>query len=219
MAWSGVVVWAAVGLLLGPATASLTVRVPVGARATMRPDTLVGGGATRARIIGIALALAAVLASVGASGPLVRSVVPLVAVAGVALVVVDVEHHRLPDLLVVPTLVVFVLANVAAAPRHILPMLLTGAAFFVVFFLLAMVSPSGLGFGDVKLAALVGAVLGRLDPTLSILWVLATGIAAGLWFGYLLVRRLATWRTAVPFGPPMLVALWAVVAAVAAHPA
>lgn len=219
MAWGGVVFWAGVGLLLGPVTASLTVRVPEGAKATMRADTFAGGGATRGRIVGIALALATVLGSIGVSGPLVRTLVPLVAATGVALVVVDVEHHRLPDLLVLPTLAVFVVVNVFGAPEKALPMLLTGAAFFVVFFVLAMVSPSGLGFGDVKLAALVGAVLGRLDPTLSILWVLATGIAAGLWFGYLLARRQATWRTAVPFGPPMLVALWGVVVAVAAHPA
>jgi leader peptidase (prepilin peptidase)/N-methyltransferase len=63
---------------------------------------------------------------------------------------------------------------------------------------------TGLGLGDVKLLALLGLVLGWAG------WgVLLAGIFLGLVVGsvvslVLIAARRATWRTAVPFGPPLL---------------
>jgi leader peptidase (prepilin peptidase)/N-methyltransferase len=66
------------------------------------------------------------------------------------------------------------------------------------------VSPEGLGLGDVKLLGLLGLVLGWAG------WgVLLAGVFLGLVAGavvsmFLLVTRRAGWRTALPFGPPLL---------------
>ena len=71
-------------------------------------------------------------------------------------------------------------------------------------FVAAMLSPDGFGFGDVKLLGLLGLVLGWFG------WgVLMTGVFLGLLTGalvslLLLVTRRAGWRTAIPFGPPLL---------------
>ncbi len=68
----------------------------------------------------------------------------------------------------------------------------------------AAISPAGLGFGDVKLLGLLGLLLGWLG------WgVLLTGVFLGLLTGAvvslgLLATRRAGWRTAIPFGPPLL---------------
>ena len=68
----------------------------------------------------------------------------------------------------------------------------------------AAVSPAGLGFGDVKLLGLLGLLLGWAG------WgVLLAGIFLGLLTGalvslVLLATRRAGWRTALPFGPPLL---------------
>ena len=69
----------------------------------------------------------------------------------------------------------------------------------------ARVSPEALGFGDVKLLGLLGLVLGWFG------WgVLLAGVFLGLLTGalvslVLLATRRAGWRTALPFGPPLLV--------------
>ncbi len=79
------------------------------------------------------------------------------------------------------------------------------AVLFAVFLFLALVSPSGLGMGDVKLAALLGLYLGWLG------WgVLVVGAASGfvvqavVAVALLAVRRIGL-RGELPFGPAMLV--------------
>ena len=69
----------------------------------------------------------------------------------------------------------------------------------------AAISPEGLGFGDVKLLGLLGLLLGWFG------WgVLLAGVFLGLLTGALvslalLATRRAGWRTALPFGPPLMV--------------
>ena len=67
------------------------------------------------------------------------------------------------------------------------------------------VSPEGLGFGDVKLLGLLGLVLGwvgwgALGPGSSSAWLVGALVAL-----VLLATGRAGWRTALPFGPPLLV--------------
>jgi leader peptidase (prepilin peptidase)/N-methyltransferase len=83
--------------------------------------------------------------------------------------------------------------------------LVAAAAAFVVAAGAAAIAPDGLGFGDVKLLGLLGLVLGWFG------WgVLLAGVFLGLLTGavvslVLLVTRRAGWRTALPFGPPLMV--------------
>ena len=82
--------------------------------------------------------------------------------------------------------------------------LAAAAATFTVAALAAALVPEGLGFGDVKLLGLLGLLLGWAG------WgVLLAGIFLGLLTGALvsialLATRRAGWRTAIPFGPPLL---------------
>jgi leader peptidase (prepilin peptidase)/N-methyltransferase len=129
--------------------------------------------------------------------------------AGVALALIDLDVRRLPDAIVLPSYLVggVLLASAAAAGadwsragRALLAM----AALFSLYFVLALVYPGGMGFGDVKLAGLLGLYLGWLGW--SPVWI---GTFAGFLLGSLvgvalMVTRRATGRTAIPFGPAML---------------
>ena len=130
--------------------------------------------------------------------------------AAVVLGAVDLACHRLPDRVTYPAAAVCAAAFAVDAVvlgtwSALLRALLAAAVAFGVAALAASVSPAGLGFGDVKLLALIGLVLGWVG------WqTLAAGVFLGLLTGALiavalLVTGRAGWRTALPFGPPLLV--------------
>jgi leader peptidase (prepilin peptidase) / N-methyltransferase len=130
--------------------------------------------------------------------------------AAVVLGAVDLASHRLPDRVTYPALVVCAVAFLADAVvvgswGSLVRALTCGAAAFAVAYAAAAVSPEGLGFGDVKLLGLLGLVLGWFG------WgVLLAGVFFGLLTGaavslVLLITRRAGWRTALPFGPPLMV--------------
>jgi leader peptidase (prepilin peptidase)/N-methyltransferase len=129
--------------------------------------------------------------------------------AAVVLGAVDLATHRLPDRVTYPAYAVCAAALLVDVAVHgSWPALLragfAAAAAFGVAAAVAAISPAGLGFGDVKLLGLLGLLLGWSG------WgVLLTGIFLGLLVGALvsvglLVTRRAGWRTAIPFGPPLL---------------
>jgi leader peptidase (prepilin peptidase)/N-methyltransferase len=129
--------------------------------------------------------------------------------AAVVLGAVDLATHRLPDRVTYPAYAVcagalIVDAAVEGTWPALLRAALAAAATFGVAALASAISPAGLGFGDVKLLGLLGLLLGWLG------WgVLLTGIFLGLLVGAavslaLLATRRAGWRTAIPFGPPLL---------------
>ncbi len=143
-------------------------------------------------------------------GPTLQGVAA--AVLGVALVpvvVIDLQHRLIPDVIVLPAAALALAAAVAGDPdRWWQPLAgALGAAGFM--FLLWVAYPGGMGLGDVKLALLMGAVLGA-----SVIPALALAFLAGaLLGGILLVRHgSAARKMAVPFGPFLaagaLVALW-----------
>lgn len=131
------------------------------------------------------------------------------AAAAVVLGAVDLIEKRLPNVVLYPTLIVIAallvgVCAITAAWMALLGALCAGAGLFALYFLLAVISPTGIGMGDVKLAALIGLVLGYLG------WVpLLVGGTAGFIIGSLtsviaLISRRATLKTALPFGPAML---------------
>jgi leader peptidase (prepilin peptidase) / N-methyltransferase len=129
--------------------------------------------------------------------------------ATVVLASVDLLAHRLPDRVTYPAYAVCALAFLVDAAvldawGPLVRSLAAGAAAFGVAAAAAALSPEGLGFGDVKLLGLLGLVLGWAG------WgVLLAGVFLGLLAGaavslVLLATRRAGWRTALPFGPPLL---------------
>ncbi|MFK4144095.1 prepilin peptidase [Streptomyces sp. NPDC004065] len=145
-----------------------------------------------------------------ATGPRPEAVVWLLAApVGVLLALVDHRVHRLPDVLTLPlaagTAVLLGLAGPLPAAAGSWPTaLLGGLALGATYFVLFLVNPSGMGFGDVKLALGLGAALGWYG------WpVLVAGGFAGLLYGAvygtgLVLLRRAGRKSAIPLGPFML---------------
>ena len=140
--------------------------------------------------------------------PALPALLALVA-TGVVLSIVDLTEHRLPNAVVLPTVaIVAVLLVLASALTgewlRLAWSLAGGAGMFLLYFTLALISPAGMGMGDVKFAAPLGLALGWFGWNV---WVV--GLAAGFIIGgvvsliALLLRRV-TLRGSIPFGPSML---------------
>ena len=191
------------GLALGPWLARVSVRLA-------RRDDAASASPLRAALTGVLVALA--LAGALLAGGLRPGTVALAwaGVAGVVLGAVDLAVHRLPDRVTVPAyaaVATALLVDTVALGTWpaLLRAVLAGAAAFGLAACAAVLSPRGLGFGDVKLLGLLGLVLGWVGwgaLLTGVLLGLVTGAAASL---TLVAAGRAGWRTALPFGPPLLV--------------
>ena len=114
-----------------------------------------------------------------------------------ALVATDFERHLLPNRLMYPALAAAVTLCWAWPERSAVNSLAGGALGFAIMFVLFLVLP-GFGFGDVKLAALLGLVSG-LDNTLPSL--LIGVVAAGAGAALMLITRRAGLKSLIAYGP------------------
>ncbi|MEU9309676.1 A24 family peptidase [Streptomyces sp. NPDC048256] len=132
---------------------------------------------------------------------------------GVLLAIVDSAVHRLPDVLTLPFAAgALVLLGVAAMlpsaggswTSALLGSLILGACYFVLFLL-----SKGFGFGDVKLALALGAVLGWYGWAVVLLGTF-TGYLLGALYGIvLIVTGRGSRKTRIPFGPFLLAGAFA----------
>lgn len=131
------------------------------------------------------------------------------AAAAVVLTVIDTQHRLLPNAIVYPLFLIAVtLLSVAAIgdgqPRALLRAGLAMLLLFAFFLLSALLTPSGVGMGDVKLSAVVGLYLGYLSWGAVLIGAVAGFVIAAVLGVALMLARRATRRTLVPFGPSML---------------
>ncbi|GAA2133094.1 A24 family peptidase [Streptomyces synnematoformans] len=168
------------------------------------PGTLLPAAAT-------AVACAALTGAAGAEPE--TAVWLLLAPFGVLLFAVDRAVRRLPDVLTLPLAGAAVVLLGGAAlvggagswTRALLGGITLGAVYFLLFF----VNPAAMGFGDVKLALVLGVALGWYG------WdVLFTGSFFGLLLGAgyavtLLAARRVGRKTGIAFGPFMIVGAFA----------
>ena len=128
---------------------------------------------------------------------------------GVALWMIDLDVKRLPNAIVLPSYIVgggllTVAAMVGGEWAALLRAALGMGALYGFYFVLAYVYPAGMGFGDVKLAGVLGLYLGYLG------WAeVVTGGFLGFFFGgvvglALMAVRKAGRKSQIPFGPFML---------------
>lgn len=122
--------------------------------------------------------------------PALVAIVPLCAAAAV-----DVRSRRLPDQLIVLSVV----ASMATALiSKSLGEAAVGATVFCLPLLIGhLINPAGLGFGDVKLGAALGLILGQVDWRL-VLPALGLGCVAAL--AWLVLRRVRS----LAFGPALV---------------
>jgi leader peptidase (prepilin peptidase)/N-methyltransferase len=191
-----------VGLALGPWLARASVRLAAPGAAG-RPSP------ARTAITTAVLVLLLTGATVAAGARPALVALGWAAGAAVVLGAVDLAVHRIPDRVTYPAAGVCAAALVVDAAvtgswDALVRALLAAAASGGVAALGWLVVPAGLGLGDVKLLALLGLVTGWLG------WgVLLAGVFLGLVVGsiaavVLLATGRAGWRTALPFGPPLL---------------
>lgn len=130
-----------------------------------------------------------------------------VLVAGlVSIAAVDLERYLVPNRILYPTLLLGSLLLIVGALidnswHALLGAALGGVVAFAALFLIHLVQPKGMGFGDVRLAGLLGVFLG---------WFGLPRVGVGLFLGFVLgaVAGLllmafggATRRTKLPFAP------------------
>jgi leader peptidase (prepilin peptidase)/N-methyltransferase len=149
------------------------------------------------------------------------TVVPLLVLGAslVAVSVIDLQLLRIPDNVTFPTLAIALPLVLVVSLRHddgdaAVGALVGAATYFVALLLPHLVYPRGMGFGDVKLAIVMGLYLGWLGwselhpvggPIQMVLYGLMLGCTLGVVFGVLsmiITRR----KGEFPFGPALALA-------------
>ncbi|MCT9821613.1 prepilin peptidase [Microbacterium sp. W1N] len=135
------------------------------------------------------------------------------AAISIALTMIDLDTRRLPNAIVLPSYVVlavlFTGACLAGAPwEALLRAAVGGAALFAFYWVLRFAKPGGMGGGDVKLAGVLGMALGWVGWGTLIVGAFAAFLVGGvIGIGMMLAHR-ATRKTAIPFGPFMVLGAW-----------
>ena len=114
----------------------------------------------------------------------------------VAVSVTDLERQVIPNRIVLPAAAIVLVAQTALHPSPEWALAAFGAALFLL--IAALAYPAGMGMGDVKLALLLGAMLGRTVPVAMMIAMLAALVPAIV----LLARHgSAARKMGIPFGP------------------
>jgi leader peptidase (prepilin peptidase) / N-methyltransferase len=115
----------------------------------------------------------------------------------VALAAIDVATRLLPNRITLPVSAAAVLARVAENRSVLVEVVVAGVAAFAVFYVVALLVRGGFGMGDVKLAAMLGFLLGKAVIPALVLGV----VTGGVWSALLLATRRAGMRSSIAYGP------------------
>ncbi|HAX81102.1 MAG TPA: prepilin peptidase [Actinobacteria bacterium] len=126
------------------------------------------------------------------------------------LVIVDLAHKRIPNRILYPGTAVAVVLLAAGAVAEgeasaLLRALAGGAGYFGMLLLVAILARGGFGFGDVKLAFLLGLFAAYRSWESLFVSVVMAFLVGGLISVVLLLARRAGRRDAIPFGPALAV--------------
>ncbi|TFC49973.1 prepilin peptidase [Cryobacterium sp. TMT2-17-1] len=162
----------------------------------------------------------ALVSPVGVVDPQVAAAVMLALLAflylasvSVALALIDLDTHTLPNRIVLPSYPVAAVlltaaALLAGAPGRVPSALIGGVALFGLYLLMAFLYPGGMGLGDVKLAGVLGLFLGWLGWAPLVVGAFAAFLLGGLFSLVLIMTRKANRKSGIPFGPWMLAGAW-----------
>ena len=117
----------------------------------------------------------------------------------VAITVIDLDHQIIPDRIVAPLALAAIVLTAIFEPHRLPEHLIAGVAAGGFLLVALLAYPAGMGFGDVKLAAVMGLVLGRaVAPAMFIALIAGTVVGIGV------IARKGVRdgrKTKVPFGP------------------
>lgn len=134
----------------------------------------------------------------------------LVAIS-VALTMIDIDVKRLPNAIVLPSYLVgagllsaagWLEGDLSALVRAAIGMV----ALYLFYFVVCLLYPAGMGFGDVKLAGVIGLYLGFLGWRELVVGAFMAFLVGGV-AGLALIAR-GHRKLRIPFGPYMLVGAW-----------
>ena len=133
----------------------------------------------------------------------------------VALSGIDIDHHRLPNKIVYPTLfavsALLVVAAVGSGNWDNLARAAAGGAIgFVILFVIHVIAPRGMGFGDVRLAGLLGVAVGWLGIGHVFVGLFLAFVTSSVIGITLIATKVKSRKDRIPFGP--FLALGAVLA-------
>jgi leader peptidase (prepilin peptidase)/N-methyltransferase len=141
-----------------------------------------------------ALLVAACVAAFGLSWEAAIAVVFCAAL--VAVTVTDFERRLIPNKIVLPAAAVVLVAQTVREPSVEWALAGFGAAAFLL--VAALAYPAGMGMGDVKLALLLGVMLGRVVPVALMIGMISALVPAVVLFAR---HGSAARKMAIPFGP------------------
>jgi leader peptidase (prepilin peptidase)/N-methyltransferase len=135
------------------------------------------------------------------------------AAISIALTLIDFDTHKLPNKIVLPSYIVgtALLTATSLLAGDYAALLRAGiglAAMFIAYFLMAIAYPGGMGFGDVKLAGVLGLFLGWLGWGQLMVGAFAAFVLGGVFSIILLALRRVGRKSGIPFGPWMLAGAW-----------
>jgi leader peptidase (prepilin peptidase)/N-methyltransferase len=215
-----VIAAAAVGVLIGPWLTEVVERAPRRERVPVRlrpaAISVLEQDRRRPRDLAVRVLAPLVLALAALRWGASIVVLPYMVLYAALLVLsaIDIEHHRLPDNVVFPTFAITAtlilgISTVLEGPGRAVPALVGAGVYFLLLALPWFIYPKGLGFGDVKLAAVLGLHLGwiyagLIEGVALILYslVVACGIGVAIGVGVAIARRT---RSEFPFGPALAI--------------
>ena len=181
--------------------------IPVASYLLLRAKCRQCGSRISPRYVAVELLTAGLFAGAAArfGSVYVAAVLALFFAVMLAVALIDAEHRIVPNVIVYPSLVAFpaILAVGALTGQHV-SLVRAGIGFLAYgggLLAVAIVSPGGMGMGDVKLAALIGLVLGAFGLPYVAVAAAAAILAAGVGAIALLVLASATRKQTIPFGP------------------
>jgi leader peptidase (prepilin peptidase)/N-methyltransferase len=138
------------------------------------------------------------------------------ALCSVPLAFIDAAVRRLPDVLTgaafAGTALLLLAAAAANGQWHVLAQAVLGGIALAGFYLvLVVISPSGMGLGDVKAAASLGTMLAWRGWTALIVGGFAGFLFAAVYGTALLISGRATRKQQIPFGPFMIAGAFLVI--------
>lgn len=148
-----------------------------------------------------------------ADGILLFTAYAYFAAISIALTLIDLDTRRLPNVIVLPSLVVLAVLLTAVAIfsddyAALLRAAIGAAALFAFYFVLGFIRPGAMGGGDIKLAAVVGLMLAWIGWGAFAVGAFAAFLLGGVIGIILIITGRGTRRTAIPFGPWMLIGAW-----------
>ena len=152
---------------------------------------------------GVVLLLPAFMAVAGSRFDVAQAALISLIVAGLLVcTATDLLRYRVPNVITYPSIIVALLAALIMPDADLQSAVIAALAAGFCFFVLAVITRGGLGLGDVKLAVLIGALLG-LNALAAIFWgVVAGGVVIFVLYATGVVGR----KEPVPYAPFLAIA-------------